>query len=111
MYLNAISQNGKKIASVYKHKSHMIIVCVKMSVSCLYAVAQMEVESLRGLSRSENLDSKTGRNSSEVMTFQNSSATGMDQFASTARVSLKMQRVKQKLDSVLVNMLMNIFNK
>ncbi|XP_051724812.1 jouberin [Ctenopharyngodon idella] len=64
-------------------------------------VAQMEVESLRGLSRSENLDSKTGRNSSEVTTFQNSSATGMDQFASTARVSLKMQRVKQKLDSVL----------
>lgn len=60
-------------------------------------VAQMEVESLRGLSRSENLDSKTGRNSSEVMT----SATGMDRFASTARVSLKMQRVKQKLDSVL----------
>ncbi|XDV42804.1 hypothetical protein PO909_011402 [Leuciscus waleckii] len=64
-------------------------------------VAQMEVESLRGMSRSENLDSKTGRNSSEVMTFQNTSATGMDRFASTARVSLKMQRVKQKLDSVL----------
>ncbi|XP_056112023.1 jouberin isoform X1 [Rhinichthys klamathensis goyatoka] len=64
-------------------------------------VAQMEVESLRGMSRSENLDSKTGRNSSEVTTFQNTSATGMDRFASTARVSLKMQRVKQKLDSVL----------
>ncbi|XP_042598944.1 jouberin-like isoform X2 [Cyprinus carpio] len=60
-------------------------------------VAQMEVESLRGLSRSENLDSKTGRNSSEVTTSQNSS----DRFASTAHVSLKMQRVKQKLDSVL----------
>ncbi len=81
-----------------------------MSVLCLYAVAQMEVESLRGLSRSDNLDSKMGRNSSEVMTFQNSSATSMDRFASTARVSLKMQRVKQKLDSVLVNMLMIIFN-
>uniref|UniRef100_A0A671NF49 Abelson helper integration site 1 n=1 Tax=Sinocyclocheilus anshuiensis TaxID=1608454 RepID=A0A671NF49_9TELE len=65
-------------------------------------VAQMEVESLRGLSRSEYLDSKTGRNSSEVMTFQTLSATSMDRFASTARVSLKMQRVKQKLDSVLV---------
>ncbi|XP_039537758.1 jouberin isoform X1 [Pimephales promelas] len=64
-------------------------------------VAQMEVESLRGMSRSDNLDSKTGRNSSEVTTFQNTSATGMDRFASTARVSLKMQRVKQKLDSVL----------
>uniref|UniRef100_A0A8C1SI20 Abelson helper integration site 1 n=1 Tax=Cyprinus carpio TaxID=7962 RepID=A0A8C1SI20_CYPCA len=61
-------------------------------------VAQIEVESLRGLSRSENLDSKTGRNSSEVTTSQNSS----DRFASTAHVSLKMQRVKQKLDSVLV---------
>ncbi len=91
-----------------KHKSydHFIL---KMSVLCLYAVAQMEVESLRGLSRSENLDSKTGRNSSEVSTFQSTSATGMDRFASTARVSLKMQRVKQKLDSVLVNMLI-IFN-
>ncbi|XP_077094982.1 jouberin [Siphateles boraxobius] len=66
-----------------------------------HKVAQMEVESLRGMSRSENLDSKTGRNSSEVTTFQNTSATGMDRFASTARVSLKMQRVKQKLDSVL----------
>uniref|UniRef100_A0A673K0A5 Jouberin n=1 Tax=Sinocyclocheilus rhinocerous TaxID=307959 RepID=A0A673K0A5_9TELE len=73
-------------------------------------LAQMEVESLRGLSRSDNLDSKTGRNSSEVTTFQNTSATSMDRFASTARVSLKMQRVKQKLDSVLVNMLMIIFN-
>uniref|UniRef100_A0A671SMG9 Jouberin-like n=1 Tax=Sinocyclocheilus anshuiensis TaxID=1608454 RepID=A0A671SMG9_9TELE len=61
----------------------------------------MSVESLRGSSRSENLDSKTGRNSSEVTTFQNTSATSMDRFASTARVSLKMQRVKQKLDSVL----------
>uniref|UniRef100_A0A673K699 Jouberin-like n=1 Tax=Sinocyclocheilus rhinocerous TaxID=307959 RepID=A0A673K699_9TELE len=61
----------------------------------------MSVESLRGLSRSDNLDSKTGRNSSEVTTFQNTSATSMDRFASTARVSLKMQRVKQKLDSVL----------
>ncbi|KAL1257510.1 hypothetical protein QQF64_010754 [Cirrhinus molitorella] len=63
-------------------------------------VAQMEVESLRGLSQSENLESRMSRNS-EVMTFQNPSATGMDRFASTARVSLKMQRVKQKLDSVL----------
>ncbi|XP_043119224.1 jouberin isoform X1 [Puntigrus tetrazona] len=64
-------------------------------------VAQMEVESLRGLSRSENLESKMGRNSSEVTAFQNTSVMSMDQFASTARVSLKMQRVKQKLDSVL----------
>ncbi|KTG07197.1 hypothetical protein cypCar_00039967, partial [Cyprinus carpio] len=64
-------------------------------------LAQVEVESLRGLSRSEYLDSRTGRNSSEVMTFQTPSATSMDRFSSTARVSLKMQRVKQKLDSVL----------
>lgn len=64
-------------------------------------VAQMEVESLRGMNRTEIADSKVGRNPSEVTTFQNSSASGMDRFASTARVSLKMQRVKQKLDSVL----------
>lgn len=94
---------------VFRDKSHDHFL-LKMSVFCLYAVAQMEVESLRGLSRSEYLDSKSGRNSSEVTTFQNTSATGMDRFASTARVSLKMQRVKQKLDSVLVNMLMVILN-
>ncbi|XP_051503141.1 jouberin [Myxocyprinus asiaticus] len=64
-------------------------------------VAQVEVESLRGLNRSENTYSKADGNSSEAMTFQYPSATGMDRFASTARVSLKMQRVKQKLDSVL----------
>nr|ABB02258.1 Ahi1 [Danio rerio] len=64
-------------------------------------VAQMEVESLRGWSRSENLDSKTGRISSEFMSIQNPTATSMDRFANTARMSLKMQRVKQKLDSVL----------
>uniref|UniRef100_A0A8C1SQT0 Abelson helper integration site 1 n=1 Tax=Cyprinus carpio TaxID=7962 RepID=A0A8C1SQT0_CYPCA len=74
-------------------------------------VAQVEVESLRGLSRSEYLDSRTGRNSSEVMTFQTPSATSMDRFSSTARVSLKMQRVKQKLDSVLVKIQMIRFNK
>ncbi|XP_057200558.1 jouberin [Triplophysa rosa] len=61
-------------------------------------VAQMEVESLRGMNRTEFADRK---NPSEVTTFQNPSASGMDRFASTARVSLKIQRVKQKLDSVL----------
>ncbi|TRY83457.1 hypothetical protein DNTS_016203 [Danionella cerebrum] len=60
-------------------------------------VAQMEVESLRGLSRSENLDYKTDRSSSEV----NATIGSMEQFASSARMSLKMQRVKQRLDSVL----------
>ncbi|XP_073726052.1 jouberin isoform X2 [Misgurnus anguillicaudatus] len=62
-------------------------------------VAQTEVESLRGLNQT---DAKMmGQTSSEVTTLQNLTATGMDRFASTARVSLKMQRVKQKLDSVL----------
>ncbi|XP_030644638.1 jouberin [Chanos chanos] len=64
-------------------------------------VAQLEVESLRGLSRSETVESKTGRNTSDLLAFQDPTASGMDRFASAARVSLKMQRVKQKLDSVL----------
>lgn len=64
-------------------------------------VAQMDLESLRGLSKSETADNKTARNQLELLPFQDTSASGVDRFASAARMSLKMQRVKQKLDSVL----------
>ncbi|XP_066525055.1 jouberin [Hoplias malabaricus] len=62
-------------------------------------VAQMDLESIRGLNRSENGD-KMVRNQSEPP-FQDTTASGFDRFASAARMSLKMQHVKQKLDSVL----------
>ncbi|KAF7704498.1 hypothetical protein HF521_021570 [Silurus meridionalis] len=64
-------------------------------------VTQIELESMRVLNRSDSAVSKTQRNQTELLAFQDSSATGMDRFASAARMSLKMQRVKQKLDSVL----------
>ncbi|XP_072545450.1 jouberin isoform X2 [Salminus brasiliensis] len=64
-------------------------------------VAQMDLESLRGLNKSEPADHRTARNQSELLPFPDTSASGVDRFASAARLSLKMQRVKQKLDSVL----------
>lgn len=57
---------------------------------------------MRVLNRSDTAVSKTLRNQTEILAFQDTSASGMDRFASAARISLKMQRVKQKLDSVLV---------
>ncbi|KAI4885132.1 hypothetical protein NFI96_020038 [Prochilodus magdalenae] len=63
-------------------------------------VSQLDLESVRGLNRAETINNKTARNQSELP-FQDTSASGMDRFASAARMSLKMQRVKQKLDSVL----------
>uniref|UniRef100_A0AAR2LHW6 SH3 domain-containing protein n=1 Tax=Pygocentrus nattereri TaxID=42514 RepID=A0AAR2LHW6_PYGNA len=64
-------------------------------------VSQLDLESVRGLNRSETVGNKTARNQSELLPFQDTSASGVDRFASAARMSLKMQRVKQKLDSVL----------
>ncbi|XP_060790422.1 jouberin isoform X1 [Neoarius graeffei] len=64
-------------------------------------VTQLELESMRVLNRSDTAVSKTLRNPTKILAFQDTSASGMDRFASAARMSLKMQRVKQKLDSVL----------
>ncbi|KAL4624023.1 jouberin [Arapaima gigas] len=64
-------------------------------------VAQMEVESMKGLKQSNPADGGTLRDTSETAVFPESSASATtDGFASAARLSLKMQRVKQKLDSV-----------
>lgn len=57
---------------------------------------------MRVLNRSDTAASKPLRNQTGILAFQDASASGMDRFASAARLSLKMQRVKQKLDSVLV---------
>ncbi|KAJ8353196.1 hypothetical protein SKAU_G00207630 [Synaphobranchus kaupii] len=64
-------------------------------------VTQMEVESMKGMNRTGSVDTRTFQTMSNLATFQDSTAAAMDQFASTARLSLKMQHVKQKLDSVL----------
>ncbi|XP_027028556.1 jouberin [Tachysurus fulvidraco] len=64
-------------------------------------VTQLELESMRVLNKSDTAVGKTSRNQTEILAFQDSSAYGIDRFASAARMSLKMQRVKQKLDSVL----------
>ncbi|KAM9466241.1 jouberin [Clarias gariepinus] len=64
-------------------------------------VTQLELESIKVPNRSDAAVSKTLRNQTETLALQDSSASGVDRFASAARVSLKMQRVKQKLDSVL----------
>lgn len=72
--------------------------------SCLLLVTQLELESLRVLNKSDTGVSKTLRNQAEILAFQDASVSGMDRFASAARMSIKMQRVKQKLDSVLVSM-------
>ncbi|XP_061086988.1 jouberin isoform X2 [Conger conger] len=64
-------------------------------------VTQMEVESMKGMNRTGSVDTGTLQTLSNVATFQDSTVTAMDRFASTARMSLKMQHVKQKLDSVL----------
>ncbi|KAJ8399446.1 hypothetical protein AAFF_G00411580 [Aldrovandia affinis] len=68
-----------------------------------HKVAQMEVESMKGLNRTGSTDTRMFRNTecSNLATFQDPTASAMDRFASAARVSLKMQHVKQKLDSVL----------
>nr|XP_046165040.1 jouberin [Oncorhynchus gorbuscha]XP_046165041.1 jouberin [Oncorhynchus gorbuscha] len=63
--------------------------------------AQLEVESLKGHSRSGSADTKMFRNTSDPVTFQDTSGAAMDCFARAARLSMKMQRVKDKLDSVL----------
>lgn len=66
-------------------------------------MAQLEVESLKGHSRSGSADTKMFRNTSDPVTFQDTSGAAMDCFARAARLSMKMQRVKDKLDSVLVS--------
>lgn len=49
-----------------------------------------------------NRTDTTVRNQAELPAIKDVSASGMDRFASAARMSVKMQRVKNKLDSVLV---------
>uniref|UniRef100_A0A8C9VD14 Osteoclast-stimulating factor 1 n=1 Tax=Scleropages formosus TaxID=113540 RepID=A0A8C9VD14_SCLFO len=66
-------------------------------------VAQMEVESMKGLKQRSPAETGALRNTSDTAAFPESSTSStVDRFARAARLSLKMQHVKQKLDSVLV---------
>ncbi|XP_056151400.1 jouberin [Lampris incognitus] len=63
-------------------------------------VSQLEVQSIRGVSQSASEDTKPLRDLSEPAVLNNTSLA-MDQYAQATRLALKMQRVKEKLDSVL----------
>lgn len=65
-------------------------------------VSQLEMHNIKALSRSASLDTKTVRDTPDSVMLQDTSTpSAMDQFAHTARLALKMQAVKEQLDSVL----------
>ncbi|XP_023695063.2 jouberin isoform X1 [Paramormyrops kingsleyae] len=67
-------------------------------------VAQMEVERLKGLNRCGTADRNTLRDVADLpalMDPASSASSALDRLASATRITLKMQHVKQKLDSVL----------
>ncbi|XP_040916900.1 jouberin isoform X1 [Toxotes jaculatrix] len=67
-----------------------------------HKVSQLEVHHIKAASRSASTDPKTVRNTPDPPVLQDrSAASAMDQFAQTTRIALKMQCVKEQLDSVL----------
>ncbi|KAG7229091.1 hypothetical protein INR49_013032 [Caranx melampygus] len=68
-------------------------------------VSQLEVHSIKAMSRSTTADTKTVINTPDPAALQDrSTASAMDQFAQTARLALKMQSVQEQLDSVLTGL-------
>ncbi|KAM3871163.1 jouberin [Diretmus argenteus] len=63
-------------------------------------VSQLEVQNMKGVSRSTSVDTRTLRNTPDLSMYT-SASSAMDQYAQATRLSLKMQRVKEKLNSVL----------
>ncbi|XP_072221649.1 jouberin isoform X2 [Leuresthes tenuis] len=63
-------------------------------------VSQLEMHSTKAASRSASTDTRTVRNTPDPMAPQDASSA-LDHFAHTARLALKMQSVKEHLDSVL----------
>ncbi|XP_074516340.1 jouberin [Sebastes fasciatus] len=65
-------------------------------------VSQLEVHNIKATSRSASADTRTFRNTPDPQALQDTSvASTMDQFAQATRLALKMQSVKEQLDSVL----------
>ncbi|XP_074548053.1 jouberin isoform X2 [Halichoeres trimaculatus] len=63
-------------------------------------VSQMEALNIKAMSRSASTDIRTMRNTPDTPGLQDTSSA-MDQFAHTARLALKMQCIKETLNSVL----------
>ncbi|CAL8284776.1 unnamed protein product [Lota lota] len=64
-------------------------------------VSQLEAQTIRGGSRSASTDTSTRTAEPMAVLLDRTASAPTDRFAQTARLSLKMQRVKDKLDSVL----------
>ncbi|XP_035466368.2 jouberin isoform X2 [Scophthalmus maximus] len=65
-------------------------------------VSQLEVHNMTAASRSASVDTRTVRNTLDSPVLHDrSAASAMDQFSQAARLALKMQCVKEQLDSVL----------
>nr|XP_040056138.1 jouberin isoform X1 [Gasterosteus aculeatus aculeatus]XP_040056139.1 jouberin isoform X1 [Gasterosteus aculeatus aculeatus] len=65
-------------------------------------VSQLEVHNIKAASRSASADTRTMRNTPDPPALQDTSlASTMDQFAQATRLAMKMQCVKEQLDSVL----------
>ncbi|XP_068437045.1 jouberin isoform X2 [Clinocottus analis] len=63
-------------------------------------VSQLEAHNLKAASRSASTDARTLRNTPDPPALHDTAST-MDQFAQATRLALKMQSVKERLDSVL----------
>ncbi|XP_049451487.1 jouberin [Epinephelus fuscoguttatus] len=65
-------------------------------------VSQLEAHTIKAASRLSSTDTKTIRNTPDTPALQDTSAAAtIDQFAQATRLALKMQCVKEQLDSVL----------
>ncbi|KAJ0062812.1 hypothetical protein NL108_008094 [Boleophthalmus pectinirostris] len=67
-------------------------------------VSQLEVHNIKGLSRATSVDPRTVRNTPDSVLHPDtpiSSSAALDQFAQSTRLALRMQTVKEQLDSVL----------
>ena len=70
-------------------------------------VSQLEAQTIRAGSRAAPTDSSTRTAEPMAALLDRTASSPTDRFAQTARLSLKMQRGKDKLDSVLVNALLH----
>ena len=97
---------------LWKHLNRSSVCSDPSSVSsdCVmlyHAVSQLEMHNVKAastVSRAASVDTKTIRNTPDPPALQDtSSALALDQFAQATRLSLKMQYVKEQLDSALVS--------
>lgn len=72
-----------------------------------HTVSQLEMHNIKSVSaasRSASVDTRTFRNTPNTpLMADTAAASALDQFAQTTRLAMKMQCVKEQLDSVLVS--------